>query len=574
MMPKRLLFLSLITFLLGCGNNSSDLTSSAYLAPTSFNEKEGEAYTEADLASDDSLMFSSKNNILTFLEDPDFDPGEVGGDLGAIPGSDRVPLHIGEEKPYTVCLVTRNDAEDSILMNLVNSVGATILSIEDDGCYEVTLQKGDFHIDLARVPDELGGEEMPFFFTFEGENVIAVKFNACPYCDLEGLNVEGKNLRRTDLFYTNLNNSNFNNSRLEFVEFTDSTTFGATWDGFTEIGCIDLITDIPPDSRNEKRGSGHRKGISMTAMYDDIQASMVAGVVVKHTYPMVDEGGVYHSWGALGRNTGGDGLAGTRTVCEEEACIDLETVAYIMTEEPCIWPKRRFYNVAGVCWNATNRGLYYTNKTVYRIPFYTAILALHGTYGIDDDSWCWTDVCDEARRRFSWDACLDAVEAIYPWQGGTFRSQSQMEQDHYQPNQKAMPATLNNPEIALYERYRSKNKINRLETGLADSTNEKGLEDERKELRLEYLQDLLKLNIERFLGGVSDDELGSLLMAHRIMYQSFSEINNNSDAGRLAQSNIIMNTMLQTFKSILGMDRYLQLMNLETDSAFDIESYQ
>ena len=87
----------------GCNNDDKAgnvLNETNYTEPTEFNQKGGVAYSEADMAADESLVLSSDNNVLTFVEDPDFYPDDNEGDLSKNPGVDRVSLRLDEEKLY------------------------------------------------------------------------------------------------------------------------------------------------------------------------------------------------------------------------------------------------------------------------------------------------------------------------------------------------------------------------------------------------------------------------------------------------------------------------------------------
>ncbi len=96
-------------------------------------------------------------------------------------------------------------------------------------------------------------------------------------------------------------------------------------------------------------------------------------IPIYHTYPVGHTNdGKRMACNALGGDTGGTVLADTTTKCGKN-CIDISTVNYVLTKAPCMWPVFPYYGVVGVCWNATNRGLYYTGKTVHNIPFYMVI---------------------------------------------------------------------------------------------------------------------------------------------------------------------------------------------------------
>ena len=152
----------------------------------------------------------------------------------------------------------------------------------------------------------------------------------------------------------------------------------------------------------------HLMGDKLEARYLPLKTPVV-GLFANHTYPIAFyENDKNISWGALGRKDGGKILSDTTTDCGNRGkCIDISTVNYIMSEEPCIWPYENYYGVVGVCWNATNRGLFFTDKTVHNVKFYTIIETWFGTYGLDEGSTCISKRCQEGRKKYSWTKCLE-----------------------------------------------------------------------------------------------------------------------------------------------------------------------
>jgi len=222
--------------------------------------------------------------------------------------------------------------------------------------------------------------------------------------------------------------------------------------------------------------------------------------VAVHTYPEAfDDNNKRCAWDALGGSEDGEVLDDTTTECEEgEKCIDISTVNYIMSEAPCIWPVEGFYAVVGVCWNATNRGLYFTQKTVHKVRFYFLVEASFGTYGLDSSSWCWTKRCREGRKLYGWTQCRNAVRENFPWQGS-------------EPTTDEKMAVSSNPRIGLYHEYYGE---------VARARNINLNPDERW---FNYLQDLVNLQIDERLPKFDAKKRNRILAIHESMFQKMGK---------------------------------------------------
>lgn len=301
----------------------------------------------------------------------------------------------------------------------------------------------------------------------------------------------------------------------------------------------------------------------------------IVGLFANHTYPIAFYGNDKNiSWEALGGKEGGKILDGTTTECKKgEKCIDLSTVNYIMDEnlsKSCMWPKKEYYALVGVCWNATNRGLYFTKKTVHNIKFYPLIEDWFGTYGLDDkSSWCITKKCKEAREKFSWTKCLNEVKKNYPWK-------ADKKIDTNKGIQYEVSDIDADPRIELYKQYAEKN--------ITKSSNEK---------EVDYLSKLFELNIEQRLGkstgdkgyvGIGSDRIKYLKIELLKIHQKYQRIriipnpelkaiDENNQEEYLDNLNKMMNAELEEYKKVLSDEEYQKLFGATKDEKFDIKRY-
>ena len=259
-----------------------------------------------------------------------------------------------------------------------------------------------------------------------------------------------------------------------------------------------------------------------------------------HTYPeAVDNNNKPYAWGALGGNTGGDLLSGTTTECVSgKKCIDISTINYIMSEAPCIWPVKPYYAVVGICWNATNRGLYFTGKTVHEVKFYNIVEWWFGTYGLDDTSLCLTNTCRQGRELYGWSKCLKAVNKNYPWQG--------------KPEDRVMAPP--NPRINLYNKY----------YGPVAS----GFRDENTWVR--YLQDLVDLQINEKLPGISGEKRNRILAIHKNMLQRKDQLILTSENPAHYQQGLeaSLNNVLEECKKVFTDEEYKKFFGADKREKF------
>lgn len=267
----------------------------------------------------------------------------------------------------------------------------------------------------------------------------------------------------------------------------------------------------------------------------------VISQVAMHTYPEAfDNSNIRHAWGALGGNDGGNVLGDTTIECATgKKCIDISTVNYIMSEAPCIWPVKPYYGVVGICWNATNRGLYFTGKTVHNVKFYNIIEWWFGTYGLDDASLCLTNTCRQGRELYGWSKCRSAVNKNYPWQGRT---------------EEVMAAP--NPRINLYNKYYGPT---------AGS-----FRDENTWVR--YLQDLVNLQIDEKLPGLASEKRNRILALHKKMLQNKSQLgltSENHDQYRRSLETSLSNA-LEECKRIFSDEEYRRFFGAEKNEKFGL----
>ena len=253
------------------------------------------------------------------------------------------------------------------------------------------------------------------------------------------------------------------------------------------IGFMFNACTLKSPSTQENAMSQHQMGNQLDARFYPL-GGKVMQKIAHHTYPEAfDDAGERYAWKALGGDSGGDILSDTTTKCDPNGtCIDISTVNYIMTQAPCIWPYEHYYAIVGVCWNATNRGLYYTGKTVHNVPFYALIEKVFGTYGLDTNSACWYSLspsrCEEGKKKYAWSQCLTKVQEEMPWGGEKMTTLKST-------------ATPIDPRIALYQDYMKKSNTDSMPNTLES----------------DYLKKLFELNIKEKLGDISQEKKAILL---------------------------------------------------------------
>ncbi|WP_263832645.1 hypothetical protein [Sulfurospirillum oryzae] len=297
----------------------------------------------------------------------------------------------------------------------------------------------------------------------------------------------------------------------------------------------------------------HQMGNQMDARFYPLGGKLMQKIA-HHTYPEAfDDNGTRYAWKALGGDSGGDVLADTSTKCDQNGtCIDISTLNYIMTEAPCIWPHEHYYAIVGVCWNATNRGLYYTGKTVHNVPFYTLIEKVYGTYGLDTNSACWYSLspsrCEEGKKKYAWSQCLTKVQEDMPWSGEkTTNLKSSLKPT--------------DPRIELYHDYIQK-------------TNEK---DMPTSFESDYLKKLFELNIKEKLGDISEERKAILFKIDK----QYRIKRAGSDKGALKSTsaeldldalNQLFNEELKEYQKVLSDEEYFKLFGASKSETFDIRN--
>jgi len=278
--------------------------------------------------------------------------------------------------------------------------------------------------------------------------------------------------------------------------------------------------------------------------------------VAIHTYPEAfDDNNKRCAWDALGGSKGGDVLDDTTTECEEgKKCINISTVNYIMSEAPCIWPKKGYYAVVGVCWNATNRGLYFTQKTVHKVKFYFVVEAYFGTYGLDSSSWCWTNRCREGRKLYGWSQCRDAVRKNFPWQRSELTTDNKM-------------AVSPNPRIRLYHEY------------YGDVARVKNINLNPDERWFNYLQSLVNLQIDERLPKFDAKKRNRILAIHTSTFQEMGKRKfAYSEKGNQYQPelNTFFNEVLDKYKTVFTDAEYETFFGAKKSEIFALpaEHYQ
>jgi hypothetical protein len=302
----------------------------------------------------------------------------------------------------------------------------------------------------------------------------------------------------------------------------------------------------------------HQMGKQLDARYYPLGGKLMQKIA-HHTYPEAfDDNGTRYAWKALGGDSGGNVLDDTTTQCDQNGtCIDISTLNYIMTEEPCIWPHEHYYAIVGVCWNATNRGLYYTGKTVHNVPFYTLIEKVYGTYGLDTNSACWYSLnplrCEEGKKKYAWSQCLTKVQKDMPWSGEkTTNLKSSLKPT--------------DPRIELYHNYLNK------------GSNKKGMSSSLED---DYLKKLFELNIQEKLGIISEEKKAILFKIdrqYRIKRAGSDKGSLKSTSAELEQQhyldtlNQLFNEELKEYQKVLSDEEYLKLFGAPKSETFDIRN--
>ena len=123
---------------------------------------------------------------------------------------------------------------------------------------------------------------------------------------------------------------------------------------------------------------------------------------------------------------------------------------------------------------------------MHNVKYYNIAEWWFGTYGLDEGSTCLTNTCKQGREQYNWTKCFNAVNKNYPWQGRTEQIMSAM-----------------NPRINLYNKYYGPT---------AGS-----FRDENTWVR--YLQELVNLQMNEKLPGISSDKKNRILGIHKNMLQ-------------------------------------------------------
>lgn len=313
---------------------------------------------------------------------------------------------------------------------------------------------------------------------------------------------------------------------------------------------LSLLTSCStPDEQKTLETTTHTMGNKLM-VYNYLLDKPILNKIAVHTYPVaIDNNGKRMSWNALGGKSGGTLLDDTTTQCNKD-CIDISTVNYVMSEAPCIWPYEPYYAVVGVCWNAANRGLYYTGKTVHKVKFYAVIESYFGTYGLDNGSTCFRNICKQGRKLYAWSKCMKSTQQNYPWQG---KSQRKL----------TGKTVAVDPRIPLFEHYFGEQADQAL----------KALDTNTRHAR--YLSDLFDLNIDEKLGTRFSHEKRAPLHAIRVQLARTLDnlqIQDDNHDLYLDQMNTAINKALKKFAIILNDDEYLRLLNASKDEVFDIRN--
>lgn len=267
----------------------------------------------------------------------------------------------------------------------------------------------------------------------------------------------------------------------------------------------------------------------------------------EHTYLVAEkkDGQRQVKWKAFGGDSGGSVL--DDTTFEHVNGVDINTLNYVMEEYPkgILWPKNPFYATVGVCWNACNRGLYFVHKTVHKIKFYIVIETYFGTYGLDDDSTCFTDLCKEGRRLYSWTKTRREVARNHPWQGFSFNDFSMAKSENYR--------------IKVYHEF------------FGDSAKKEYKILEPEDRWFNYLQRLLKLHLRIMIPEINETRINLLLNIHSESLGGLYSIDRKANADNMI-SHIEEqgNNMLERFKKELTDEEYKKVFNADKSEKFSI----
>jgi hypothetical protein len=261
--------------------------------------------------------------------------------------------------------------------------------------------------------------------------------------------------------------------------------------------------------------------------------SDIIGLVADHTYLVAEEtDGTKRTWKAFGREIGGELLEKTKT--EDDDSIDLSIIDYLMTEAPGMWAKYPFYFNVGVCWNACNRGLFITGKTVHEIPFYSLIESICGTYGTDEDSQCITGGQKIGKQLYNWTKAKKNVREKFPWAkfDDKFR------------------ATSENKRIQIYYEFFGE---------LASQENKKLSSSDRW---LGYTKRLLENRIEESLGDIDLVKRNKLINSHKERHQLIRSVENKITIEEH------YNDYLNEFRDILTDSEFQRFFNASKNDKF------
>ena len=124
-----------------------------------------------------------------------------------------------------------------------------------------------------------------------------------------------------------------------------------------------------------------------------------------HTYvKFAEEDGQWESFPCFGACTGGNLLTDTESFVFKD---NKKIVKYMATEKPCRWPSH-YYLIIGVCHQLANRSLFHTGKTVKNARMYNWSSFFYYTYG----------ACFWPLKKYCFDNCQEASEALGPWKPG------------------------------------------------------------------------------------------------------------------------------------------------------------
>lgn len=526
----------------------------------------------------------------------------------------KAALSLAAPGTYQLCQHYPEQMDHRIQMVLEDSNGAALATTTNEGCVEVDIPdvSQNLSLKIAKFADRVYHDvETPAFLTVD-EDTINMRFNHCVGCDLNGLDLAGRDLFGTDLTGADLTGLQVSDAVFHHVDVTDSA--GPFIDGVVAAvhhdGDLDrviesrwwhpsvpkVLKDVADDAADAVSDGVHTvkheaehvadsiihfdDNIAVQLVHaldqgveedggeldiDDISFAKSISAYKKdlsdwvdwflpgdnyHTYVRIDGyNDKSYAWGAFGDNEGGEPLADTTTTCEDGSCIDAHTVAYMMHRLPCRWPTAA-YAQAGVCWNLTNRGLYYTGKTVHNVTNYAVIEGLFGTYG--GDGSVVRDLLEPGAEiddyLFSMNQCLTNQRENAPWTGHDFLSDVNRD----------LGASEVNPRVRLYQDYFQGIENRSLSAG---------------DRQRAYLSDLFELNIRENVAEIDEGTVAQLLEIHGVYLDRFAAIDRSDHATYLDKFNATMLQQMQEYLDLLGDKRYRQLMNLPEDApiSFDIK---